>query len=299
MNAKQYYGVLVLFVLIYLGISFTTPIDQETLDRFSITPLQLRLLSLVFIVPLTLIWTAAFYGFIQTATYVQKIKKDADGRAFLHIANGLMVLAMSLPISTILSSTMRYIASIDSQFVTVGALVNRYTTILFSLVAFYLLRKGAKKLQAVAHVKQYSSSYLIPLVISIALGCVYIFVMVRDPDSETIHHVPVSVAIATVILPYVFVWFLGLRAAQLLYAYQQHVAGELYQQALRFLAFGVFFVIVSSVLFQGLSYITSAFENAALLPLIGIVYLLLGTIALGYVLIARGASKLKKIEEVI
>jgi hypothetical protein len=94
-----------------------------------------------------------------------------------------------------------------------------------------------------------------------------------------------------------FFWYLGVRGAYNIYLYRANISGQLYKGALNFLAAGIFFVVLGSVLTRMLTSISTTITNLKLTPLLLVIYGLLSVIATGYILIAIGAQKLRRIEE--
>src|SRR5690242_12023461 len=87
----------VAFVLLYaVSFMFNRPI--ATLQRLELSDLQYRLISLSVLIPLVLIWFAAFYGYAKLRAYTNLIKDSPDGKYVACITTGLMVLAIGLPL---------------------------------------------------------------------------------------------------------------------------------------------------------------------------------------------------------
>ena len=80
--------------------------------------------------------------------------------------------------------------------------------------------------------------------------------------------------------------------------YRRTVRGLFYKQALRMLAGGTTFAIVASVALQYLTSSSKYLRRINLNWTLLTYYVILITFAVGFILIAVGASKLKKIEEV-
>jgi heme/copper-type cytochrome/quinol oxidase subunit 2 len=100
------------FTIIYLALNFVIPSDAKTRTKYQINAHSVQLLSLTFAIPLVFIWALAFYDFVQYKTYALSIKKSKEGIAHLQIANGLAVLAISLPISSIIPNLLKEIEEV-------------------------------------------------------------------------------------------------------------------------------------------------------------------------------------------
>jgi hypothetical protein len=93
-------------------------------------------------------------------------------------------------------------------------------------------------------------------------------------------------------------WAVGIFAAYNINLYRQKVAGIIYRRSWGYLAMGLGWLIVTSIIFQYLTTLTARLTHLSIYWLLAIVYILLLVLSAGFVLVAIGARKLKKIEEV-
>ncbi len=109
---------------------------------------------------------------------------------------------------------------------------------------------------------------------------------------------PNLLIILTLAIPYLYYWYRGLVATYNLYHYQKHVKGQVYKGSLSLVAYGIATIIATSILIRLLVTISARITTLSLTPLLLIIYGFLVIAALGYVLIALGAKRLRRIEEV-
>ena len=95
-----------------------------------------------------------------------------------------------------------------------------------------------------------------------------------------------------------FVWFIGVLAAGDIYAYNHKIKGLVYKNGVGLLALGTAFIIFASILLQYLVTLSARLLQLKLTPILVIIYPLLIVISIGYILVALGAKKLQRIEEV-
>jgi sulfite exporter TauE/SafE len=98
-------------------------------------------------------------------------------------------------------------------------------------------------------------------------------------------------------MPYIYTWFIGLLAAYEIYLYAFKTPGIIYRRALKLLALGLGWTIAVSVLSQYITTLTKV-RLLKINALLILVYSLLILLAVGYLLVAWGAKKLQRIEEV-
>lgn len=303
---KKVLALFAVLALIYLGITFAIPPDPTALARYQITALQSRMISLSFVIPIVGIWYAAFYGFSKFRDYAEHIKGSEDGKAFSVLANGLSILAIGLPVSSIVSSTLNFMYRSNPTLIPPGVIFNIYLALAIAVSAYTLLRLGSSYLVKSAKLTVPSSQKMFAWIILIAVGAVYVYLTFQNPYRQTpvpggraTFYMPDWIIVPTVVVPYLYVWYSGIMAALNINFYQKNVPGIIYKQALKQLAAGIGAVIALSISVQFLGAIGPALINWSLQAVLVLVYVLVLGIAAGYVLIASGAKKLTKIETVI
>lgn len=101
---KPYILLFIALLVAYLILALTLPSDPQVLAKHELTQLSARFLNLTILIPISLVYLAALYGFIRVKDYAAKVRDTKEGPHFKDIANGLMLLAFSLPINSILCS---------------------------------------------------------------------------------------------------------------------------------------------------------------------------------------------------
>lgn len=290
--------------LLYVALTFLTPLDPRLIDRYEIGEIRLNLIRLSIAIPLLGIWFAAFYGYSKFKAYADLIKESKDGRAFTHIANGLGLLALSLPLRSILSVAFRSLTQQSPDLLPLATIISNYITLLFTLGAFLLIFRGSQHLTAIVKTEGKLHSYALAGFGILAIFYTYLALtnparmVATDNVDKAVYFLPDPLILLTIVLPYVFIWFIGLKTFVNLQAYQTHSDGVVYKRILTYLTRGVATVIIMSIVLQFLRELVSPLSQLSLGPLLGIVYLLLIGMAVGYLYIAAGAKRLQKIEEV-
>jgi hypothetical protein len=93
-------------------------------------------------------------------------------------------------------------------------------------------------------------------------------------------------------------WFIGLFAAYEIHLFRKTVRGILYKKGLELLSIGIGMAVLSSISIQYLTSLLGRLNRLSLSTTLLIIYSLLVWLAAAYILIALGAKKLRKIEEV-
>ena len=146
MVSKHYTSIFLGVALLYALFALGTPTNPSVLHHYHLTQTAAHLLSLTIVLPVIAIWWAAYYGFWRIKTYAQTVSDSQEGGPFNNIANGLMVLVFSLPISAIVSAMLNYIAWRHTYLLGTTTIIRNYVGIGLSLVAFYLISRGAAQL---------------------------------------------------------------------------------------------------------------------------------------------------------
>ncbi len=156
--------------------------------------------------------------------------------------------------------------------------------------------------------KQARHSSREPLIMSIFLmfSAVFSYLTLTNPArqfpiegaSRAAYHMADFPLVLTIVIPYLFVWFFGIRSVYFIALYRKHVKGVLYRNSLGLLAAGLAVVIISSMSIRFLVSLTTIVNNLGLRRLLIVIYLLVLVIFVGNLLIARGVRQLQRIEEV-
>lgn len=299
---RVYIWTFALLMLCYILLSFTLPTDPQSLEKYQLTQNGARLLTLTFVAPLVIIYTAAFYGFMRFNDYAEKVRKTKEGPHFQKLAIGLMIFAFSLPIQSIIGSLFNYVKHSNEGLVPIITLFREYILLVFAFAAVFMIAKGAEGLFDTlrkSKKKTIPSNYA--LIGTIIIASVYSWLVATESSraiAEPAHYLPVWLIILTLAIPYVFVWCIGIRAAWQLHQYQNGVNGIIYRRAFDYLSKGVGVIIALSIFLQLITTLSEQLNRLSLAPLLLVIYFLVALYAVGYGFVARGAKKLKQIEEV-
>lgn len=301
MRRKVYNLVFLGLAALYIVLTTGLPSDPEALQRYNISQHQLHLLALTVAIPIVLIWLMALYGFNRFHEYALAVRKSREGRSLNYLATGLMVLIFSLPLLSSLSSMFTYYSRQRPDLLPTLTILKNYLNLLFPFIAFLLIAKGADSLLKTLKSQKVAFAPRFSLVGIIALSCIYTWLITTRPIDTTgnaSYYLPNVLILFSLAIPYLFMWCKGLMAAYQLYVYKTKVRGNIYREALNSLAAGLSTIIVLSIFLQLLFTLSSRLTSLSLGPLLYLVYILVALTAVSYGLIARGAKKLKKIEEV-
>jgi hypothetical protein len=299
---NKYIWSFVFLLTIYVILAFSLPTDPDVLNRYSFSQTEARLLNLTVVVPLLLIYLTALYGFIRFKGYAHSIRDSKEGQPLQIIAKGLMILAFSLPINSVAGSLLSYIKHRHPGFESELTITRNYLTLILALLAIYFIAQGIQRLyETLSKRNKPTSLPIVSILVPTLLASIYTWLTmtrVSDAGITDAYHLPSWILLSTIIIPFSFVWSLGLRAVFQLYDYQQRVKGIVYKQALTYVSIGIGVLVLVSVLLQLLTTLSEQLNRLNLTPLLGIVYVLVILYAIGYGLVARGAKKLKQIEDV-
>ncbi|SRR5581483_9951435 len=288
----------VILLLIAATLALTLPPSPTTLHTLHITPMVYRAAILTLILPYGVIWFAAFYAFDKLAQYANKIRTAREGEAFCRIARGVGIMAWGLAFTTIASLVLNSIAAEFRGFGTAHTIINNYIALLVPVVGFLTINVGTYQLMHMTKAKpgRIGSQILIFAYTFVAVFFVY-FVMHNHVRNNP-YRLPLIPLIVTLIIPYIYAWFVGLLSAYELWLYARKSTGVLYRHALKRLSAGLAIVIAAAIAVQYVTNTYASKTNISLSTTLLIMYALLAAQASGYVLIALGAKRLKMIEEV-
>lgn len=304
---KKYVFSLGIFIVLYTALILIIPPDQAVLDKFNLTLIQLQFIDITIIMLLALIWYSAFYGFSKFKEYATKIIDNPDGRAFNTIANGLGVLAFALPITSLISIELSYLARLYPEFTPITVILDRYIAIILAMVAIIFIYRGSKKLAALTNKRPKNTLFTWgSLLFVLAMGTLYAYIALSNPANDipdamtmkSVYYLPGWLIITTYVIPHTCIWLLGLRSITFILFFKRNTQGLLYARALSCFAIGLGMVVGASIAVQIFTALGNTPADWGLQQLLAFVYLVVVIMAIGYVLIALGAKKLKRIEEV-
>lgn len=306
LNVRRLYLTYGLIFCLYLILIYYTNPSQAILQSLHLDPDVSRWVGLASRLPLVLIWLTALYGYIQFKKYVLAI---GDGREAPHlklIGYGLAVLTIGLPLTYVIGNILLVASQHGLLDAGLRKAISSYPALIMQLAAFGLISRGAYGLVHIVNkqvhfwvVSLYGSA-------SIVVGVVYSF-LVASNGVDIVHaatvynevfHMPNWLVVVATVLPFLFAWSLGIRAVFDMNRFQSLVNGRLYRRSLIMFTSGLGLVVGSSILAQFIATQSKQGLLTSTVQMFIIAYSLYTVFAIGYVLIAIGARRLRKIEEV-
>lgn len=289
----------VAFVLVFICLSLIPAPDKASLIKYHLSAADARLLNLTLLIPEAGLWFAAFYGSQRFQRYGQLIHEGKEAPHISRLSRGLLFLALWLPTSAIISTTLRIIATHHPDLKSATVVIGNYLALVFPLLAFVWISRGARGLSDMSNSRPRFGVVNLVILTAIILGVVFCCLIVLNHRTlRTTYHMSPQLVMLTLGIPYTYMWLLGFYALADLQAYSVKLRGILYRRGWQQLIGGLGSVILTSILLQYLttltSWITSLSLNGILLLLYGLLFLLAGA----FIVLALGAQKLTKIEEV-
>lgn len=289
----------IIFAAVTLGLSLILTPSSSLLDLTGLDIQQYKTLSMVSNIAYFLAWSAAFYAYYSLYRYTGTLKKTNEGKSFANISKGTMILAWGLPISMIVSLILRTASKEYASLEPLRTSVNAFLPLLFSIVAFLFISIGSNALSRSTRKEHSTVVAYVMIYIFIVFGTVYThFTLGHSLTGLKLYHMSSYPLMLTVIAPTLFSWFLGLVAAYALVNYFKHVKGLIYRRAIANVSAGICLVVLSDIFSHYIEGVFGARTYSASGNLFILIYLLILIQAGGFVLIARGANRLKRIEEV-
>ena len=295
----------VILVIVYILLIFLLPGNKAFMQEHRLNVTEYHVLQFLVGLPLMGIWFMAFYGYAKLEEYTLSIRKTPEAIGFSRLTQGSAWIAWSLPVHSIISLSTRAIVSSHPGFTSAAAIIINYVDLVFPLVGFTLIGMASRHLFDRAKMSLSSASIRGLTILFLAGGVLYCYLTFRQftgtglTATNNPYHLPVWLTVLTIVVPYLYAWFAGMLAVYELVAYGRHVRGVLYRQAMHILVVGLFTMILGSIAFQ----YTRSFQPANTAHLVLGLYLIFSLMfqvisGIGFMMIALGATRLKKIEEV-
>ncbi|HEY5152398.1 MAG TPA: hypothetical protein VII55_00320 [Candidatus Saccharimonadales bacterium] len=291
-------------VFVYLVLVFVLPASHATMRAYHLSTLEYRTLLFAVTLPSILTWLAAFFGYAKLSQYAYSIRKTSEGVYFDKLASGCAWLAWSLPLPAIIALILNGLANQWPGFYPASIIVSNYLNLLLPLIAFSIIGIASRGLVNQSKLKFSLGNVRAIMVLFLTFGVLYCYLAFQRFDLTSLssthnpYFLPIWLMVISVIIPYLYAWFVGLLAAYEITLFGQQTDGVLYRQALRLLVLGLIFIIGSSIALQYMSGVRPRVGHLVFdyqLVLTSLFRLIGGG---GFIMLAIGSSRLKKIEEV-
>lgn len=308
MLVLRYKKVSALFValsLAYLAQAVFFTANKSALVKYHITRGQDLVISLTFAVVLIAIWIVGLFGYVWLRAYSEAISEGEDGAAFTAISRAVLLIALWLPASTVVGGFLAHFYTVHPATSANLVRLNNYLNVGYLLATFWCMYNASKQLLGVLKRRPVLKAPQLLNVIFICFAALYVLLALHDPTRRAptanvavaSYYEPDWLIVLTLLIPRLIMWFLGALAVQNIYLYQKRVKGVLYKASLAKLALGVGSAVVVTIIIRCIQSLAEPLSRLHLGPVLAVIYVLLIVISVGYILIAKGARDLRKIEE--
>ena len=295
-----------LFAACYVVLSYVYPSDQHTLLKQHLTVPHARLISMSIAVLMIAIWAVAYRVSERVWEYGTSIRRNVDGPPFVILGGALRILAIYLPVRMVSKLSLNYLASLHPSWLGITNTIISYINLIFPLVAFVLIGQAAQKLAELAKVKPSLFSLYGNALIFNSLGVLYCYTVFSvhgtAPSTSwfvtTQQQIPMFIRVITLVIPYIFMWFVGIRAAHQIYLYQIHAKGIFYRMSLKWLSIGLLGIIMTTIFLQFLTATAANLQNLKFRAILIIAYTIILLLGASFLIMAKGLRKLKLIDQV-
>jgi hypothetical protein len=299
-NARVWF---LLLSIVYLLQSVIYTTNKASLAKYHISQAEAKAVVLTVVIPYLVIWGIALAGYIRLSTYANKIGRTKDGEAFQTISRGVLLLALWLPVSAVVSAQFSHIYQNHLSLTAALTILSNYINLAILVPAFIIVYKGSQKLLGV--IKLHERISIRTVFLAVVFSSLYTWLVLSDSARRYPTHTAMTASyyqpdwliILTIIIPRLVMWFFGIQAVHNIYRYMYKVKGAIYKDALRSLANGICGVVVASIILRCFQSLSSQVGKLSLVMVLLVVYALLLALAIGYVYMAIGAKRLKQIEE--
>jgi succinate dehydrogenase hydrophobic anchor subunit len=289
---------------IFLTLILALPASQSILNTYDLTNTKYYILLFLYVMPFLGIWYAAFYAYTKLRQYAKSIEGSVEADGYRTLAKGCGWLAYGLPFTATAGLSLYTLGQTNPDFKPASIILTNYLNLIMLMIGFTIIAVSVRQLIRLTKTKIDSMVASKISALFLILGLVYGYVSLKEISLDSItstqneFFLPIWVIVISLIIPYLYIWFVGLLATFEMITYARNSKGLLYRQALSYVGYGITIVIAISITAQfldslakskGEMSINLAFASAFLIQLI---------LAAGYILISIGANKLKRIEEV-
>lgn len=293
-----------LFAAVYVAQAITSVPSGGTLAHYHISGTRFHELSLTVAVPYMVIWFVGLAGYVRLQSYVSFLGNGRDGPGFRSLATGVLLATLWLPTNTLLANSIHTFS--DQNPSLAGALLRLlvYGNIVLLLAAFYYMMRGSDQLVDTTKTVAKGMSRR-QMLWFVGFAAVYTFLTFRNAPGQSggftfavsVYGEPDWLALITIVIPRLITWYFGFSAAAGLVNYSRGVRGKIYKRATLWVATGIAGIASAIIILRTVQSLSRNLDGISLVYQLSIVYTLLLVIGLGNWLLAAGAKRLQRIEE--
>lgn len=292
---------------LYALLAFILPASARTKAAYHFDDTQYHILVFVVRLPIIAVWLIALYSYIWLRRYARRIEDTPEGEGFMSITKGMKWIAWGLLLPGIASAFLSAIANVAPSFHSWSLIITNYLYMVVAVGAFIHIYKGTHILTLQNRI-HFSTLQVRTLLAILAVFCVVFCVLIANKLNATAHndwfnsynayYLPNFLIWTTIVLPYVFAWFMGITAALELLLVGWNTSGVIYRRSMQLLASGLILVILSMCAMQYFRSVIPRTGHLAIGPTLITAYIIYAGSATGSILLAQGAKKLQRIEEI-
>lgn len=288
----------------YFLLTLLLPAIKADQHAYMLSAGQYHALRFLIGLPLALIWLAAFLTYSRLKAYAALMAKTAEGKAYEHLALGSHWLAWGLYVPATASLLLNALANDHPGLHSTVIILLNYLSLGFTFMALSNIGTGAHLLAEHAKRVYSSMSNRLLQLIFVSGGVLYCYLTFRHLDLQSLgsthnpYFLPGWLLIISLIIPYLYAWFIGLLAVFDLALTANQSRGILYRQALWLIAAGWSVVIAGLIAVQYLHTIIPRNGHLALNTVFIVTYSIYMCMVVGFGLLIWGVHRLKRIEEV-
>jgi hypothetical protein len=293
-----------IFAVVFLLLIIFLPANKAFLDAYHLTSKQYHGLLFLAELPLLAVWFGAFLGYAKLEEYAFTLIGTKEGDAYARMSAGAKWLAFGIALPTIVFFVFSSFAGNHPAWQSAAIILSNYVGLALSLTAFLKMSEGTRKLRLTRKIHQPASAIRWLQLLFAVLGALYCLLIFRQLDLSSLgstnnpYYLPVWLLVLTLIVPYLYAWFLGLLTAFDMWLVACRSAGYLYRGSIMTMAIGLVGVIAARI---GIQYSVSIIprdrhytvDNALVF-----LYMMYVLTILGFVAFIYGINRLKRIEEV-
>jgi hypothetical protein len=294
----------IFLVVINTALIFLLPPSSATMDAYNLSSIEYKIISFAISLPSYIVWFAAFIGYAKLLEYASTIRNTPEGKHYYRLARGGAWLAWSLPLSKIFSTLLGGIENVSPEFHATALILGTYFSLILQLVAFVLIASATRSLANDARLKLSLTVTRSLMLAFILAGISYCYFVLKHLDMSSLsssnngYYLPVWILLLTIVIPYLYMWFTGLLSACYLTLLGMKVKGHFYKHAMSYLVTGIAVLLMGSIAIQYISNVQPRAGHVLLDARLALTLIFRIVQGFGFALIAVGAIKLKKIEEV-
>lgn len=294
-----------------LSVVLTLSLDPDRLTRkYDISESTLRFLQILYSVPNLIIWIVVGYTILIFKRYSKNIIDSKESIGFKYISYSFVIMLVGM-IAAQFFNQLRELVGQNAlpEYITSNGLnvTKNYVAVVIAVFTYWFLFKAAESLLSTIKSPLKNKEIILRIIIPLSIiGVIIGFLIANndirttslDPDVPATFGVSDNLIYITMLFPYIVSWIFGFSAILGFNRFRSKTKGIIYKNLFGRLSLGITIIIALTIILQILTQFSENLNNKGIGFILTANTIIYALIVAAFLVVANGAKRLNKIEEI-